>query len=473
MASSYNEPVQQERKQALLDPSHPQLFLVISGSGEFTFSISFFFSSAFTHYTYTVEMFPSIAKVFTAVVALSATAYAQGPGGSSGQGSGSSSSGGSSEGGSGSSSGSGSGSSGGNAVTTTTSTQSSFASATGSTAAAATVSSGTACNNSPDLCDRKYSNITHMGAHDSSFLRDSSTDNSVAGTQYYNATYALDAGIRLLQIQVHDLDGVIEMCHTTCSLLDAGTLESWLVEIKDWMDSNTNDVVTLLIVNSDNFNASDFGPVFESSGISDYGYTPSGTEWPTLATMISAGTRLVTFIASITADSTYSYLLDEWDYVFETPYDITSLSGFNCTLDRPSTYSTYTEAIAAGMLPLMNHFVYTSIISSIEIPDVTDIATTNSPNTTETGMLGLHAETCDTTWDMKPTFVLVDFWNEGPAIDTADNMNDITATGRKDDISSSSSSSAAASHLRRASSSLTGAGCLALVAFLAASVALI
>jgi hypothetical protein len=31
---------------------------------------------------------------------------------------------------------------------------------------------------------------------------------------------------------------------------------------------------------------------------------------------------------------------------------------------------------------------------------------------------------------MKPTFILVDFWNVGPSIETADNMNGIVATGR-------------------------------------------
>lgn len=42
----------------------------------------------------------------------------------------------------------------------------------------------TACNNSPDLCNKSYGEITHLGAHDSPFVRDSSTDNSLAGDQY-------------------------------------------------------------------------------------------------------------------------------------------------------------------------------------------------------------------------------------------------------------------------------------------------
>ena len=44
--------------------------------------------------------------------------------------------------------------------------------------------SAVACNNSPDLCDRSYSNITQLGAHDSPFLRDASTGNTDSGNQY-------------------------------------------------------------------------------------------------------------------------------------------------------------------------------------------------------------------------------------------------------------------------------------------------
>ena len=45
-------------------------------------------------------------------------------------------------------------------------------------------SSAIACNNSPDLCSRSYSNITQLGAHDSAFLRDASTGFSSSGNQY-------------------------------------------------------------------------------------------------------------------------------------------------------------------------------------------------------------------------------------------------------------------------------------------------
>jgi hypothetical protein len=303
------------------------------------------------------------------------------------------------------------------------------------TKAAVLSSSTVACNNSPLLCNRNYNNITHMGAHDSAFLRDASTSFTVSGNQFYNATIALSAGIRLLQAQVHNQNGTLELCHTSCTLLDAGPLLTFLEEIKTWMDANTNEVVTLLLVNSDDESAATFGSVFTSSGISTYGYTPTSTtgpvpNWPTLQTLITANTRLVTFIASITYDSTYPYLLTEFDYVFETAFGVSSLGGFNCTLSRPTSLSSSSSAISSGYMGLLNHFSDTVEVFGISIPDVTDIATTNSASTNTTGALGAHGAECESEWGRKPTFILVDFWNVGPAIGTADQINGITATGR-------------------------------------------
>lgn len=48
----------------------------------------------------------------------------------------------------------------------------------------ASQNSSYACNNSPALCSRSYSNITHLGAHDSAFVRDASTSYSSSGNQY-------------------------------------------------------------------------------------------------------------------------------------------------------------------------------------------------------------------------------------------------------------------------------------------------
>lgn len=275
-----------------------------------------------------------------------------------------------------------------------------------------------------------------MGAHDSAFLRDSSTSFSTAGNQFYNATVALSAGIRLLQAQVHLSNGALQLCHTSCVLLDGGSLQTFLTAIKTWMDANPNEVVTLLLVNSDTQSASSFGSVFASSGISTYGYTPSSTSgpittWPTLQTLISANTRLVTFVTNISYDSSVPYLMPEFNYVFETAFGVTNAANFTCTLDRPSSLSSSSAAVSAGYLGLLNHFLDSELLG-FTIPNVDALSTTNSAATNTSGTAGTHGERCNSEWGVKPAFILVDFFNVGPAIDTADALNGISGktTGR-------------------------------------------
>ena len=326
-----------------------------------------------------------------------------------------------------------------------------------------------ACNNSPELCSRQYNKITHMGAHGSSFLRDSGSGIGAAGNQYKNATDALDAGLRLLQFQVHKPNTTLELCHTSCELLDAGPLEDWLSSINDWMTANPDEVVTLLMVNSDKAAAPEIGTVFKNSGIANISFTPAASkatsDWPTLQSMIDDKKRIVAFITNMDAASDYPYLIPEFDYVFETAFEVTDLTGFNCTLDRPARADSSKAGISNGWLGLINHFKYQSLGTDIFLPDVSNIEVVNSADTTADGNLGKHLDECKTEWGAVPNFVLVDFFDKGDVIKATDNINEITnATGRTDVAADDESKGG-----RSEGNMKTGA----LIAFLAAAVMLI
>ena len=347
-------------------------------------------------------------------------------------------------------------------------TSSSAVAPSASATQASSPSSTAACNNSPDLCNRNYNNITHMGTHNAAFLRDSTTSFSTSGNQFYNATVSLDAGIRLLQAQVHNVNGTARLCHSSCSLLDAGPLVDWLSEINTWMGRNPNDVVTLILVNADDMSAAQFGTVFTSSRISQYGYTPSSigaiSTWPTLQTLITANTRLVSFIASIDYDPTYPFLLPEFDYVFETAFGVTSMDGFNCTLDRPSTQDSSLGAVANGYLGLVNHFLDVAQ-SFFQTPDVDNLSTTNSASSGTRGSLATQSERCQREWGIKPTFVLVNFFNVGPAVKAADQINGITPVGRKNLTTAVLDSTSPAVRTDAAGCSMIFVMCLSVMAF--------
>lgn len=296
-----------------------------------------------------------------------------------------------------------------------------------------------ACNNSPDLCSRSYSKITQLGAHDSPFLRNSSSSTisfTDSGNQLLNSTAQLSAGVRLLSAQVHNNNGAWHLCHTSCSLLDAGPLSAWLSEIKSWMDSNPHDVVTVLLVNSDNASADQLNTEFKAANIVPYTYTPPSptaalTTWPTLQDLITNNTRLITFVASLdpSTNTAAPYLLNEFTFVFENPYNVTSLSNFSCTADRPASVQGQTsQAVQSGRLPLVNHFLDTEAGFGIEIPDYSNITTTNGK--TGTGSLGATASDCTTAYGRAPAFFLVDFFDQGSALGVVDGINGIMAVGR-------------------------------------------
>lgn len=311
----------------------------------------------------------------------------------------------------------------------------------------------TACNNSPDLCDKAYNNVTHLGAHNSPFLRDASTGNSESGNQFYNTTVQLSAGVRLLTGQVHSQNSTWHLCHTSCALLDAGLLSDWLSEIKTWMDSNPNEVVTVLLVNSDDASASDLAGAYTTSGIDSLAYTPTSSsapsEWPTLQTLISNGTRLLNFVASLDDNTDAPYLMDEFTYIFENNYDNTSPSNFTCAANRPSSVAGDTSAaLQKNLMPFMNHFLYTTsdlLGTTIESPDVGNITTTNAASGGGTGNLGDAAAQCAGTYGQAPTYLLVDFFNVGPAIETADKLNGVTNAVGRTNVSTAASAPSSSS----------------------------
>jgi hypothetical protein len=169
--------------------------------------------------------------------------------------------------------------------------------------------SAAACNGNAALCSRQYSNVTQIGAHDSAFVGDLPTDN-----QDLDVTGQLNAGIRFLSAQTHSFLNDIYLCHTSCWEEDSGLLVDYLTSIKTWLDSNPNEVVTLLLTNGDSIDVSSFGAAYNNAGLTTYAYTPPNQlalgDWPTLQDLISANTRLITFMGSFFVPSIRSMSID-------------------------------------------------------------------------------------------------------------------------------------------------------------------
>ncbi|PWY97685.1 PLC-like phosphodiesterase [Testicularia cyperi] len=336
------------------------------------------------------------------------------------------------------------------------------------------------CNGDASLCNKLYSNVTYIGTHDSYAIGTLSQASS-GYNQEQTITQQLNDGVRLLQIQVHTTSNSsstgsgLDLCHTSCSLVNGGSLESYLSTVKSWMDSNANEVVTLLMVNSDDQAVSKYATAFESTGISSYAYAPSSgaavskTSWPTLGSMIDAGKRLVVFIDNSADVSSVDYILPEFQNVWENPYNQDSLP-FNCSIDRINTGSDSSQ-----LMYLVNHYLDSSFDlfgTTVYIPNTAEIATTNGYDS-----ILQDANNCAASHSSYPTYVLTDYYDQGngSVFQAAAAMNGIeytakaignyssTYTGKKSGSSTtSSSSSSAASNLAFASSAgMIALACLA------------
>lgn len=315
----------------------------------------------------------------------------------------------------------------------------------------------TTCNGSSDLCNRSYGNVTYVGAHDSYAVG----TNNLATNQDYDVTQQLNDGVRLLQLQTHSLNGAIQLCHTTCSLYNGGTLEAYLGKVKTWMDSNPNDVVTMLIVNSaDNIAPSDYATVYKSAGVDTLSYSPSSasltaSEWPTLGSLIDGNTRLVNFLTTKADFTTVPYLIDEFTNIWETAFDVTDTT-FDCSVNR-------TNGDTSTQMFLINHFL-DKVVLGFPAPDPDNAATTNAVS--GVGSLGQQVENCVTSQGRVPNFMLVDFYEygNGSVFEVAASVNGVQyspSTPIATPISQGSSSSTASGSAGTAvvtSSSLSGAG---------------
>jgi len=245
--------------------------------------------------------------------------------------------------------------------------------------------------------------VSFVGAHDSYAVG----TNNLAVNQDYDVTQQLTDGVRMLQMQAHNQSGTIQLCHTSCLLYDGGTLEAYLTKVKTWMDANTNDVVTLLIVNIDDMAASPYDKVFKSVGLDKISYAPStspltASSWPTLGSMIDQGTRLLTFLDNGANLSSVPYLIDEFTNIFETPFDVTD-PAFDCSVNR-------TKCDSSTQMYLINHFLDMIVLGS-PAPNIAAANVTNGVSGLSS--LGAQVDTCVGQYARAPNFLLVDFYEYG------------------------------------------------------------
>jgi hypothetical protein len=286
------------------------------------------------------------------------------------------------------------------------------------------------CNGWVEFCERKYSNITYVGAHNSPFVRPGNT----ASNQELDVTTQLNDGIRFLQAQIQwpNNSSVPHFCHGSCDVLDAGPINEWLTEVRRWVDNHPYDVVTILLGNGNYSGPEFYAPYIEKSGIIKYLYTPPYLpmqldDWPTLENMIIRGKRVIMFMDYNANQLEYPWLLDEFSQVWETPFDPLDAS-FPCVVQRPPDLS---PDAARSRLYIANHNLNAEFdVFGVQLL-VPAVSLLNQTNAAEgSGSAGLAANNCRSDWGRAPNVINVDYYNygsfPGSVFEAAARVNNVT-----------------------------------------------
>ncbi|KAL7335093.1 hypothetical protein PS15p_200623 [Mucor circinelloides] len=293
--------------------------------------------------------------------------------------------------------------------------------------ASAVVNAQQVCNGHAEFCDKPYDTLTYLLTHNAyGYVA------NPAANQACPANTQLTDGVRGLKLSAIKSSNAttagstadsIQLCHTSCSILNAGAAVDTLKVITEWVKNNPNEVVTIMWNNLGGFTTDAFAAAYNASGLTEYSHVQAygNFTWPTLAEMIASGKRVVNFMDEGTDTSALPWLLPEWNFVFETPYDNHNESAFSCVIDRPAQPDNPTE-----VMYVMNHFLYGTLTLGTTVIEIPQKGTSNVTNG-ESSLLK-QAQACTQTFGRQPNFLEIDFYNKGDALKIAAQLNNVTYT---------------------------------------------
>lgn len=158
------------------------------------------------------------------------------------------------------------------------------------------------CNGYAEYCNKPYNELTYILTHNSY-----GHIANPAANQVCPVNTQLDDGVRGLKLSAIKPSNAttvdvnaqsIQLCHTACTILNAGPAVDTLTSITEWVKNNPNDVVTIMWNNLGSFSTDAFKAAYEASGILDFVHVQNSKNltWPTLGEMIASGKRVVNFL---------------------------------------------------------------------------------------------------------------------------------------------------------------------------------
>ncbi|MEM7039723.1 MAG: phosphatidylinositol-specific phospholipase C domain-containing protein, partial [Bacteroidota bacterium] len=259
------------------------------------------------------------------------------------------------------------------------------------------------CNGHADLCNRRYDEVAYLTTHNAFCA---AQDNFLFPNQNFGLTQQLQDGVRGMMLDVYDENGTITVYHGT-PLAGSAPFSSNLAEIKNFLDANPNEIVTLII--QCGITANDMESELTAAGLMSRVYTkPTGGQWATLQQMIDDDERIVILSDCNDAGPTQAWYHYIWDHAFETDWDNNDTTDFSCAVNRGDS---------AHSLFVLNHFNTTPVIGTGD-PQRAAIANANP-------YFFNRAMKCQIANNRLPNFPTVDFYEIGDGMEVVDMLNGV------------------------------------------------
>lgn len=254
------------------------------------------------------------------------------------------------------------------------------------------------------LNERPYNEVAFLTTHNS---YNAKADGFWFPNQKWGIEQQLKDGVRGLMIDVYeDEEGLI--VYHGYKALGSVEFQSILETVKMFLDSNKNEVVTLIL--ECYAKTAKVIEVFDQAGLSKYAYTKSSKQsWPTGADMIENDKRLVVFTDNkdtVKSANWYHYV---WDFAFETHFSTSHPKQLNCELNRGANGAREKD------LFILNHFITRKLIGTGR--------KRKSKIVNSAKFLKNRIAACQKKHGKKPNFITVDFYNIGEGMRIVEALN--------------------------------------------------
>ena len=270
------------------------------------------------------------------------------------------------------------------------------------------------CHGKAEYCLRSYDNFTFPETHNSFATIEDGVWMAMNHKTALQAQW--DGGIRAYMLDTHHLskdDTSVEdirFCHgdpdstflhpCIYSEVDAS---SWLRHLNSLMNNSSGDVVSLLLENY--VPGEHLEVLFNQTGMLDrtFVHTP-GEPWPSIGEMALSGTDLVVYW-DYQYDERYPWLHHAWTHSWDTPYGEDEQDDMSCRVGRGD-----------GVQPVWHLNNWLS--SVFGLADPVRAQEVNDYDTLLERALGCWEEVDD-----RPTFIAVDYWEDGEITNVTISLN--------------------------------------------------